>query len=243
MRYRGFTLIELLVVIAIITIIAAILFPVFATAREKARSTSCLNNLKQLGTASLMYEEDYDETTICYEAAGSANYWTNLLAPYVKMRPAWWCPDFTPSVAPSASANSSTYGVNFNIVNYANTGPTANSVLGRPSPIPLSYFTRPDQLMYMADSEYSSPLHTSLNCSSFAAGFLGLYDPIVQAAISPSTLCSAHLAATGGIDMRHSGGANVLLLDGHAKWYPSTILANRETAANHPIDLWGHYSL
>jgi prepilin-type N-terminal cleavage/methylation domain-containing protein/prepilin-type processing-associated H-X9-DG protein len=62
MRRRGFTLIELLVVIAIIAILAAILFPVFAQARQKARITSCLSNLKQFGTALMMYAQDYDET-------------------------------------------------------------------------------------------------------------------------------------------------------------------------------------
>src|SRR5579871_2682765 len=61
-RRIGFTLIELLVVIAIIAILAAILFPVFAQAREKARAISCLSNLKQSGTATLMYVQDYDET-------------------------------------------------------------------------------------------------------------------------------------------------------------------------------------
>jgi prepilin-type N-terminal cleavage/methylation domain-containing protein len=58
----AFTLIELLVVIAIIAILAAILFPVFARAREQARKTACLSNLKQIGTATLMYAQDYDET-------------------------------------------------------------------------------------------------------------------------------------------------------------------------------------
>src|SRR3990172_2634390 len=62
--HRGFTLIELLVVIAIIAILAAILFPVFAQAREKARAISCLSNSKQIGTAVLMYAQDYDETIV-----------------------------------------------------------------------------------------------------------------------------------------------------------------------------------
>jgi prepilin-type N-terminal cleavage/methylation domain-containing protein len=64
LRTRGFTLIELLVVIAIIAILAAILFPVFARAREAARQTSCLSNLKQLGSGVMMYQQDYDETNL-----------------------------------------------------------------------------------------------------------------------------------------------------------------------------------
>ena len=67
---KGFTLIELLVVIAIIAILAAILFPVFAQAREKARQTSCLSNCKQLGTALQLYVDDYEETFPCMGIGG-----------------------------------------------------------------------------------------------------------------------------------------------------------------------------
>jgi prepilin-type N-terminal cleavage/methylation domain-containing protein/prepilin-type processing-associated H-X9-DG protein len=84
---HGFTLIELLVVIAIIAILAAILFPVFAQAREKARQTTCTSNLKQAGLAILMYAQDYDET-LPYAAINPPGQpltmWYDLVEPYVK---------------------------------------------------------------------------------------------------------------------------------------------------------------
>src|SRR5947209_14680857 len=86
-RTRGFTLIELLVVIAIIAILAAIIFPVFAEAREKARGASCASNLKQAGLAVLMYAQDYDET-LPYAAMNPPSQplvmWYDLVEPYVK---------------------------------------------------------------------------------------------------------------------------------------------------------------
>src|SRR5579883_1077278 len=74
-KNRAFTLIELLVVIAIIAILAAILFPVFAQAREKARQTSCLSNMKQLALANIMYVQDYDEAFCNEGVAGPTNNW------------------------------------------------------------------------------------------------------------------------------------------------------------------------
>ena len=82
---RAFTLIELLVVIAIIAILAAILFPVFAQAREKARSISCLSNLKQIGTAAMMYVQDYDETYMAgWGEPDGTTIWRWVLQPYIQ---------------------------------------------------------------------------------------------------------------------------------------------------------------
>ncbi len=91
---RGFTLIELLVVIAIIAILAAILFPVFARAREKARAASCLSNLKQQGLAVMMYAQDYDEVLgLALTTDGVASYtWWHIHEPYMKNRQIFTCP-------------------------------------------------------------------------------------------------------------------------------------------------------
>jgi len=87
---KGFTLIELLVVIAIIAILAAILFPVFAKAREKARQSSCLSNVKQMALAWLQYAQDYDE---CLPPQyWNGRYWAQLIRPYVKNDQIFICP-------------------------------------------------------------------------------------------------------------------------------------------------------
>jgi prepilin-type N-terminal cleavage/methylation domain-containing protein/prepilin-type processing-associated H-X9-DG protein len=95
-RRPGFTLIELLVVIAIIAVLAAILFPVFAQAREKARQAGCLSNEKQIGTAVLMYAQDYDEQSPpwWYNVPNVGPvYWHYWLKPYVKSTQVFICPD------------------------------------------------------------------------------------------------------------------------------------------------------
>jgi len=122
---KGFTLIELLVVIAIIAILAAILFPVFAKAREKARQTSCLSNLKQIGLATLQYNQDYDEqfyphrTTTGVDSnpliaqfpqisgqARNRTFWISLIQPYTKSLDVFKCPS-----NPSGWAGANTDGV------------------------------------------------------------------------------------------------------------------------------------
>lgn len=96
MHRKGFTLIELLVVIAIIAILAAILFPVFAQAREKARQSSCVSNVKQISLGIGMYVQDYDER-FPYLIWNNNNtlgfHWKDLTAPYIKNDQVWECPD------------------------------------------------------------------------------------------------------------------------------------------------------
>jgi len=138
---RGFTLIELLVVIAIIAILAAILFPVFAQAREKTRQASCLSNEKQMGTAMMMYTQDYDEQfpfLQYYDANNQPIIWTSAIYPYVKNGQGnvvngttyyygtggvWSCPSF-PSLQPAE------YGVNFVICRNGSGTWAANNLPG-----------------------------------------------------------------------------------------------------------------
>ncbi len=216
-RSNGFTLIELLVVIAIIAIMAAILFPVFARARENARRTSCLSNVKQIGLGTMMYVQDYDETYVRNsQCMGALNpdtscsttqvYWDNLLEPYTKSTQVFLCPSSS-----STAPRNGNYGVNPNImVSYSATQPVkmAAVVAAANTYMILDYGTYRALMTYIDNPTSNS------------------YLPGVGEikGLTPAT-CTATTAYQGDcMSGRHFNGVNVAFADGHAKWLKSQVL-------------------
>ncbi len=198
----GFTLIELLVVIAILSILAAILFPVFSQAREKARSVSCLSNMKQISSAVMMYEQDYDETLFfrpgsakqvmrnnTLNATNAAKWW-NLTMPYIHSSQIFRCAsDSAPTPSPDAN------GVLSILRSYiANTAPEGLNDAQIDDPVETITVTE------KADFIGSS---TTANTSSWIGAFNG------EMSSNP---------ALNGVATRHQGGMNCSFFDGHAKW-------------------------
>jgi len=166
---RGFTLIELLVVIAIIAILAAILFPVFARAREKARQTSCLSNMKQLGLAWQMYTQDYDEV-VCpawisfVPWPGSVSSWNDganwpyLLMPYVKNAQIFNCPSapvanraYEGAARYHTSTGGCSYGQNPSLGYFHSNGTNVEW------PMSLAQITAPSEVPIHGDNGKSNP--------------------------------------------------------------------------------------
>lgn len=165
---RAFTLIELLVVIAIIAILAGILFPVFAKAREKAEQTSCVSNQNQLGKAILMYCEDFDQRfPLTYiDVDGSYNvtlgtdlFWSNLLMPYTKNSQIFTCAAFesdqewnpTTTLTPQWNSTGISYGIN----EYLGSG--QNAVTGAlPKRTKLTRVSKPAQTLLCFDASENS---------------------------------------------------------------------------------------
>lgn len=194
MQRRGFTLIELLVVIAIIAILAAILFPVFARAREKARQTSCLSNVKQMTLGVLMYVQDYDEswpyhhnptapTAVTYPGGGVTTagvMWYAAIYPYVNNMQLFSCP-------------SSSYKWNGNYTGGIRYG--YSRYLGGRN---LADVQDSANTMVLADSDYEAG-QSALSYTLYST-------------YSPRTFFAP----------RHNEGGNMGLADGHAKWFKIT---------------------
>jgi len=197
---KGFTLIELLVVIAIIAILAAILFPVFARAREKARQASCLSNCKQMGLAAMQYAQDYDEAYLpgyIDNANGGTRTWYTIwythMEPYMKNRQVYMCAS---AVGPNPFDSSGhaysgvDYGINSRIC--------------------------PDRIgMKMADVKYPAEtlLFADSDCTRSSTDYTTSNAWTLYESFHPSRFIPA----------RHNGGANLVFGDGHAKWHQINI--------------------
>jgi len=205
---RAFTLIELLVVIAIIAILAAILFPVFARARENARRASCMSNLKQMGLSMMMYVQDYDETFPArYFANNPTQYWWQLLQPYAKSVQVFHCPS-----SPFTETSNGQYGANWLIMNNDNNTMKLASVQSPATTYLIMdagiYYVQPH--IGAAGSNAWEYLPGIGNCSAMES-----YGskPIEY----PATLNDCQ-------NGRHFDGLNMVFADGHVKWLKGDVV-------------------
>ena len=210
MKRNGFTLIELLVVIAIIAILAAILFPVFAQAREKARQAACASNTRQIGTGILMYLQDYDERLAPVATLDSQNpdgvLWPALIAPYLKNNQIRLCPS-------DAKAKNNSYGLN-EICFPDLTDPAALQT----TILSLAAFQTPAETVMAAELGTQDDFKTDR--------------PDAYKATAPShDLNDGADARPAG---RHSQRANLTLMDGHEKAYRLDQFYTNQT----PSDKW-----
>ena len=214
-RRRGFTLIELLVVIAIIAILAAILFPVFARAREKARQSSCQSNLKQVGLAALMYAQDYDEKLAgCRCGTGFDKWgngpgriwWQGLLMPYSKNYQFFACPSYNnpmfygetvpyPTPSDSIYRFHAGYGMNWYTTAATDAGWFGSNNMGSiPKPAETVYISEGTSIVVGP-----CPGQAAYVWANWLAGVKGSLTYWLGA-------------------QRHNDGANILFVDGHVKW-------------------------
>ena len=237
---RAFTLIELLVVIAIVALLAAILFPVFARARENARKSSCMNNLKQIGLGLLQYTQDFDEvnTFSFYGTAGDTdslnNYkWMDAIYPYVKSEQLYTCPsDNAPNrnyiwnkrlLAGQTTQNYGSYGLNG-----AHGAAGDNQTPPRSSAaylVPLSNVAVPSQTVWVTDNNNApTPINTG--------GSQGFFWTNAAAAPSISNTSPRQL---NNIVERHLEFVNTLFCDGHVKSFKLDDMTRTKSLTD-PVD-------
>lgn len=249
---RGFTLIELLVVIAIIAILAAILFPVFAKVREKARQTSCLSNEKQLGLAIVQYIQDYDEklpkgaTSLAPNATPGFG-WLSTMYPYIKSTGLLKCPDDSTSSDTAGGINyvPVSYGFNANAAGSADAqfnSPASTVMLfevqGPIAPVTLSWVSTST-----SDGTTAAAAPPIVNSgtgvgSSFADNGLDL-DVATGVVYATSQFLGRSGLPVGGFSNQnalHTGGANYLLADGHAKWFRGSAVSAGFTATQSGVN-------
>jgi len=201
-RARGFTLIELLVVIAIIAILAAILFPVFARAREKARQASCQSNLKQYALAEIMYMSDYDGTLISprlgYDANGNLIDWEYIMLPYTKNWQLGSCPSFGPRRGSGCP--------NGDWTNVPGVGNLGGIICG---------YGFNHSLYGASETTIAAPSETIMACDSTCKTLPA--DGRINFPGEPYPSTYVH----NGVYRAHNDGANFAFCDGHVKWMKS----------------------
>jgi prepilin-type N-terminal cleavage/methylation domain-containing protein/prepilin-type processing-associated H-X9-DG protein len=217
-RSVGFTLIELLVVIAIMAILAAILFPVFAKAREKARSTVCLSNMKQLALAVEMYLSDWEAYPLhSHKELGNPGWrWMRMLQPYVGNAQVHQCPS-----APRRAANltSSTQSLGYN---YQYLGNGRNpSGLGPALLASDAQIERPAETIAIADS---GGLAAYLGTPDEGKSGYAIDPPVPNPLFGVYYGGSASPGDRATVAGRHSLGSNFAFCDGHAKWLPREVV-------------------
>jgi prepilin-type N-terminal cleavage/methylation domain-containing protein/prepilin-type processing-associated H-X9-DG protein len=204
---RGFTLIELLVVIAIIAILAAILFPVFAKAREKARQTSCLNNCKQLGTAMIQYCQDYDEGYPLYNTFAAISpevHYPQRLMPYIKNTQLWACPSRGSNAAYLTESYLYAYP-HYGLACFLVSMCRWNQASCWKSGCFMSNIARPAETIVLMESCFDNHAKAGWTYTDTGRGNLRVYQQ--------------NATDWGYSIFPHNDGRNMVFADGHAKWH------------------------